>query len=300
MSNLPHISVCICTYRRPELLQRLLNGLNTQETEALFTYSVVVVDNDSQRSAEPVVLEFAQGSAISIKYCVQPQQNISLTRNMAVANADGDFISFIDDDEFPTQAWLLTLFKACGRYQADGVLGPVKPHFDQQPPNWVVKGKFYDRPSYPTGLVIDGRKGRTGNCLLKRELFAGSELPFRPEFRVGEDQDFFTRMIQKGHVFIWCHEALAYEVVPPIRWNRKFLLKRALLRGANSLLQKNAGGLNLVKSFIAIPLYTLVLPFALLFGYDRFMIFLVSLCDHLGKVMAALGMNPVSAQYVTE
>ena len=57
--------------------------------------------------------------------------------------------------------------------------------------------------------------------------------PFNPEFRQGEDQDFFRRMIDHGHVFIWCNEAVAYEVVPPIRWKRTFMLKRALLRGAS-------------------------------------------------------------------
>src|SRR5271168_3970673 len=198
MSNeIQHISVCVCTYKRPALLKRSLAGLLGQETEGLFTYSIVVVDNDELRSAEPAVSEFAAGSAIGIQYCVEPRQNIALARNKAVENATGEFIAFIDDDEFPTKAWLLTLFKACREYKVDGALGPVKPHFDEEPPKWVVQGKFYDRPSYPTGLVIDWRKGRTGNVLLKRELFgAGGEL-FRPEFRVGEDQDFFRRLIEK-------------------------------------------------------------------------------------------------------
>ena len=51
----PHISVCVCSYRRPRLLRRLLLKLNNQATDGLFTYSIVVADNDGERSGAPVV-----------------------------------------------------------------------------------------------------------------------------------------------------------------------------------------------------------------------------------------------------
>ena len=60
-----HISVCICTYRRPQLLKRLLQTLEEQETDGLFTFSIVVADNDGQRSAEPLVSDFAADAAIA-------------------------------------------------------------------------------------------------------------------------------------------------------------------------------------------------------------------------------------------
>ena len=166
--------------KRPQLLKHLLEELRSQDTVGLFSYSIVVVDNDQSRSAETVVTEFAASSTIPIKYCTESQQNIPLARNKAVENAEGNLIAFIDDDEFPIKRWLLTLFEALNKYGADGVLGPVKPHFEDEPPQWVVKGKFYDRPSYPTGFVIDWRKGRTGNVLLKRELFGDSTQRFQP------------------------------------------------------------------------------------------------------------------------
>src|SRR6266480_976888 len=162
-----HISVCICTYRRPEFLKRLLEELGRQDTGGLFTYSIVVADNDQHQSAKEVVSHFAAGSSVSINYCVEARQNIALARNKAIECASGDFVAFIDDDEFPTRRWLLTLFTACHEYNVDGVLGPVKPHFCEEPPEWLVKGRFYERPTYATGFVIDWRKGRTGNVLLK-------------------------------------------------------------------------------------------------------------------------------------
>src|SRR5437660_301281 len=196
---------------------------------------------------------FTAASPMSVTYCVEPRQNIPLTRNKAIENATGDCIAFIDDDELPTKCWLLTLFKACDAYHVDGVLGPVKRHFDEEPPKWVVKGKFYERPTYPTGFVIDWRKGRTNNVLLKKRIFSDGARPFRPEFLSGEDQAFFRRMIEKGHVFIWCNEAVVYEVVPPIRWKRTFMLRRALLQGTVSVIDPTLGALGIAKSVISIP-----------------------------------------------
>ena len=295
-----HISVCVCTYKRPESLKRLLGELANQETEGRFTFSIVVADNDGLRSAEALLSDFAVGAPTSVTYCVEPQQNISLTRNRAIENASGDFIAFIDDDEFPAKRWLLTLFEACGKYGTDGVLGPVKCHFDERPPKWVIKGKFYERPTYPTGSVIDWTKGRTGNVLLKRQVFDTGELSFSPEFHRAGDQDFFRRMIAKGHVFIWCNEAVAYEVVPPIRWTRTFMLKRALLRGTIGMQHPTTRLRRIAKAIVAVPVYSVALPLALVLGHHRFMNVLVRLFDHLGSLLTFVGIKPVRSQLVTD
>ena len=295
-----HISVCICTYKRPYLLARLLTALGSQESEGLFSFSIVVVDNDSQRSAESVVSDFEATSSVSIQYHVEPEQNIAKTRNRAVAHAKGNFIAFIDDDEYPVSTWLITLFRTCNDSGVDGVLGPVRPYFEAGHPSWVVKGKFYERRTHQTGYVITGSDGRTGNVLLKKEVFAGSEQPFAPKFRAGEDQDFFTRMISRGHVFIWCNEAIAYEAVPPSRWKRSFMLKRALLRGAMQPSTAGFGPKSIAKSMLAVPIYSVLLPFSLALGQHRFMAIMIRLCDHLGKLLVLAGINPIKTPYVVE
>ena len=295
-----HISVCVCTYKRPELLQRLLSHLHQQETEGRFTYSIVIVDNDRKKSAENVVSNFALASCIPITYGVVPEQNISQARNKAIEDANGDFVAFIDDDEFPIKRWLLTLFETCDKYEVEGVLGPVKRHFDVTPPKWVQKSKFYDRKTYPTGTTVWWREGRTGNVLLKRSILADMPVIFKPEFRGSEDTDFFSRMIAKGYKFIWCDEAVAYEVIPPIRWDSTFLIKRALLRGSNAIKYESLGIREIAKSIVAVPVYALGLPFAFLLGRHRFMDLLTRLCDHLGKLLAIVGINPVKEYYVTD
>ena len=53
-------------------------------------------------------------------------------------------------------------------------------------------------------------------------------------------------------------------------------------------------------SLVAVPAYVIALPLALLTGQGRFMTYLVSLCDHLGRLLAVVGINPVRTPYVTE
>lgn len=301
MSNQPpHLSVCICTYKRPELLARSLESVCAQRTDNLFTHSVVVADNDSAESGRAVVAEIASRSPVAVKYCVEPRQNIAMARNKAVENATGDFVAFIDDDEFADEEWLLTLFKTIREYGVDGVLGPVNPHFDDEAPQWVIKGRFYDRPVHPTGMVLSWPKCRTGNVLLKRELFAGDAQPFKPECLSGEDQDFFRRKIEQGRTFIWCHEAPAYEVVPAVRWTRGFLVRRALFRGIFA--QRNHGlqPLRVLQAVISVPVYAVMLPVALAFGEARFMTCVFKLSYHTGRLFALFGFNPIRQPYVTD
>jgi hypothetical protein len=164
----------------------------------------------------------------------------------------------------------------------------------------VVRGNFYRRPPRRTGLVVDWRKGRTGNLLLKRDMLAGDEQPFRVQFRTGEDQDFFRRMIGEGRTFIWCSEAVTYEFIPRARCTRSFMWRRALLRGASSLLHPTFGAREVVKSLIAVPAYTAVLPVSLMLGQRFFMRCSVRLFDHLGRLLALAGIHPVKDIYVTE
>jgi cellulose synthase/poly-beta-1,6-N-acetylglucosamine synthase-like glycosyltransferase len=256
-----------------------------------------VADNDAERSAHQTVAAFVAPSGLDVTYCVEPEQNIALARNKALEHASGDFVAFIDDDEFPASDWLTRMLEACDRYGVDGVLGPVKPFFDQPPPQWLIRGRFCERPEHPTGSVLAWRQTRTGNVLFRRSILVGLGVPFRREFgNGGEDQDFFRRLMAEGRRFIWCNEAIVHEVVPPSRWNRSYMLRKALLRGQNEKYLLTAR--NVAKSAVAVPLYTLMLPFLFLAGQHHFMKYLISLLDHAGRLMAAVGLRPLGDKYL--
>jgi len=298
---IPHISICICTFKRPRLLKRLLEALDSQEKDGTFEFSVVVVDNDAARSAAGVVHEFQISSRVRVHYCGEPKQNIALARNRAIANIQGQLIAFIDDDELPCASWLRLMFQTLGRYRVDGVLGPVLPHFEKQPPDWILRGGFYRRPRYATGFHIGWEGGRTGNLLFRRQILTGLGEPFRAQFGGGgEDRDFFRRVVGRGARFTWCDEAVVSELIPEARWQRRVMIKRALLRGKMSVNDPNCRKIGVAKSLLAVPLYTLALPVLVLAGEHLFMTYLIRLCDHLGRLLATIGIDPIAAVYVTE
>jgi len=296
-NGVPHICVCICTYRRPELLTRLLARLpELQRGAGLFTVSCVVIDNDENGSAAAVVSSFQNSGKLEISYQREPERNFASVRNRAVRAAGGNYIAFIDDDEIPEREWLLQLLETCRRHDCAGALGPVRPYFDERPPRWLEKSKLCDRPVHLTGMILDWQQTRTGNVLLRRDIFEPGGIWFDPVYRTGgEDVDFFKRAIASGRKFVWCEEAPAYELVPLERMRLAYHLRRALLQGAISL--KYGLGQNRLadrvqvglKSFLALVIYTLALPFLLLGGFRPFIHCLVKWCHHLGRFSALCG-----------
>ena len=294
-----HVTVCICTFRRRTLLRRLLCNVVNQNTNGRFTFSVVVVDNDLEQSAKSIVEDAQSRTEINIEYRVENRRGIPLARNKALEDIKGDFVAFVDDDEMPTAGWLLTLIEICDQYRAAGVVGTTKPEFVGHPPAWVVHGRFYDRFNLPTGSTVEWTQGRTGNVLFKKMLFDEEQPAFRQEFLSGEDQDFFRRMIAKGHRFVWCGDVLAYEVISPERWTRSFMLKKALLQGFVGIHDPAFGAKDVAKSMCAATAYMALLPITLVLGQHYFMRYSVKLFHHFGRLLGALGIKPIKAAYVT-
>jgi succinoglycan biosynthesis protein ExoM len=292
-----HISVCICTFKRSQLLRQLLERLDNQQTEGLFTYSAVVADNDGAQSAQEVVASFSTTSRLPVTYAVESRQNIALARNKAVQTAEGDFIAFIDDDEFPAEDWLLRMYQAYVKYGADGVLGPVKPHFECEPPEWVKKGNFFERRSYASGYEMNWAQASSGNLFFRKDILNKIGTPFRSEFdTAGEDVDFFRRTMEKGCSFVWCNEAIIYEVIPAWRCERRYLLRRALLRGSNFPKHPADRLMNAAKSLVAVPCYAFALPILALFGQHVFLRYLIKLLDHSSRILAYLGLRLVTGR----
>jgi succinoglycan biosynthesis protein ExoM len=299
MTTQPHVTICLCTYRRPDLLDKLLSRLEHQDTRDLFDYSIVVVDNDRMESARAVVEAWAGRSARSVRYFVEPEQNIALARNMSVAHATGDLVAFIDDDEDPIDEWLVTLYQTLVEYDVEGILGPVRPRFEATPPRWAVKSRVFERPEFETGHKIDWRVTGTGNVLMRRSVVAGMEEPFGRQFASGgEDVDFFRRAMAGGNVFLWCDDAVVYETVPAERTLLSFQLRRALLRGKVSRPGPAGEWPGILKSVTACGVYTMMLPVFLLMGWHIFVKYLIKDFDHLGKLMAACGLDVGGEKYI--
>lgn len=294
--NLPinHICVCICTYKRTSLLLRLLIELENQKTNGMFSYSAVVVDNDDNHSAQEVVSGFKRTHSLDVEYFTEPNQNIALARNKAVECARGNYIAIIDDDEFPDSDWLLKLYSALERSQSDGVLGPVRPHFEATCPSWIYKSGICERKSHSDGSILHAADTSTANVLLKREIFDEVDNRFDPKFgrTGGSDVRFFREVMQKGYTFVWCDDAFVNETVPPERWKASFYLKKAMRKGGlnGSWVRSQAlPGRNLAVVLAAACVYTVVFPFTAVLGKSYCIKYLAKAAYHIAWVSGYFG-----------
>jgi succinoglycan biosynthesis protein ExoM len=236
-----NISVCIATYRRPERLRALLADLVGQQ---LLPFEIVVVDNDAEASACEIIEERRRlGAHCPIHYDVQPEKNISITRNRTVAVASGDWLAFIDDDERAPAAWLRRLADAASCHTAAGVLGPVVPIVPATAPAWIRRGSFYSWARMPTGTVVPANRLRFGNVLLRARLLAPYRAPFDPAYGLtgGEDGDLLARLVNAGARIVWCDEAIVTEPVETARISLRWLLRRALRGGQDFARHTRAG-----------------------------------------------------------
>ena len=293
-----HITVCVPTYRRNLILERLLRKLARQDTGGLFCISIVVVDNDAAGPARETVSLLAAELGLDLTYGVEPERTIPAARNHALRLARGNYIGIIDDDEFPPPCWLLNLYQAIRTFDVEGGLGPVHPFFEHVPPDWILKGRFCERPVHRTGTVLRWDQTRTGNVLLKRDVFDRHDLRFDPTFKTGgSDREFFKQAMRRGCRFIAVEEAPVYEIVPPERCTKGYWLKRALVNGYNA--HKNNLGQVRGAARITLPLklaaaslaYTAALPLCACFGTHRLVQCLERGAHHLSHLCAMCGVE---------
>jgi glycosyltransferase involved in cell wall biosynthesis len=252
------ITVAIATYRRPRLLAGLLESLRLQqvEPELASALRLVVVDNDRNATARPLVQALAAGFPFAIEYAVAPERNISLARNQGVriALAGGArFVAFIDDDEEASPGWLQELARVQRQYAAPVVWGTVVPRLPEGVPRWVAEGGFFDRGTHPTGTRV--RVADTANTLVSAEILAQVPGPFDPAFGIsgGGDSHFFQRAVAAGATIVRANDAVVYETVPAERATAQWILRRAFRIGNHSVCVERAvkGGARWIPARIA-------------------------------------------------
>lgn len=228
-----NVSLCVCTYRRPIGLRRLLDAVARIRTERVERLEIVVVDNDPDGSARATIDGMMDAMPFILRCVHEPRRGISFARNRAVAEADSasEWIAFLDDDEEPEAGWLDELLRVQAAFAADVVAGPVPPRFEAPAPRWILRGRFHEPPRHATGTVLP--YADTGNVLVRASLFRVFPQPFAPSLALagGEDTHFFLRVARAGHRIVWADEAVAWEWVPPSRVRLPWLLRRAFRRG---------------------------------------------------------------------
>jgi succinoglycan biosynthesis protein ExoM len=229
------IAICIITCFRPDGLRRLLESLVIQKfvKNAKPNIRIVVVDNDSEGSAQSICDDFIAQYEIKLEYDIEKKRGIPFARNHAVdmVKNNVDFIAILDDDEVAAPNWLDELMAAQQEFEADILTGPVTPHFMGPTAHWLKI--FFKRTNLTNGQNLQNNYDYvyTSNLLAKANLF--KNIRFEEYFALSgvDDTHLFMQVFEKGYKAIWAEHAVVTEWLPESRANPQWLWKRAYRRG---------------------------------------------------------------------
>ncbi len=219
------VSVCVNTYKRPHIFDTLMS-VSQQELPKGVDLEIVVSDNDADGEGWAHVERFVKQTDFPVNYKVVPEKNIAIARNSAVERATGDWVLFVDDDEWAEKDWIATLLEYAARYSADLVQGYAISTFEKGAEEWIAKADPLSKRWGPAGKQL--RFASTCNLLVRASLLKATPAPFDPRFgKMGnDDAEMSYRLFKAGAKIVVCDQAPVYEVVPANRSNVAYLKAR--------------------------------------------------------------------------
>src|SRR5579883_432442 len=128
-------TVAIPTYngesRLPKLLERLQKQLYTED----FSWEIIVVDNNSTDNTAKLIQTYQANwqHPYPLKYFFEQKQGAAYARKRAIEEAQGKFIGFLDDDNYPTSNWVAKAYAFGQIYPKAGA------YASQNHPDWEVE-----------------------------------------------------------------------------------------------------------------------------------------------------------------
>jgi len=229
--NAPSVAVCIATYKRPDGLRALLEGIAEQEWSGPLT--TIVVDNDpAGRQGIAVVDEIRSRVTGELIGLVESQSGIPFPRNAAIEAAlsrDVQLLAFIDDDERPRSDWLTALHGAL-EAGADLAGGPQLPVFPSTATADQRATSYYGHDQHlPEHSLCQLQS--SGNFMIRASALKPLGPPwFAPRYAQtsGADHDLFRRLEQAGALMRWAPAAAVLEDIPPHRLDEQWLRERVI------------------------------------------------------------------------
>lgn len=168
------VSAIICTHNREAYLSEAIDSLLVQEFTGNF--EIIVVDNASKDGTRAIVESKAQDPRL--KYIFEPILGLSIARNTGAKAAQGEILTYLDDDAVASPQWLQQLYTA---YQenpqlaiAGGKITLIWPA-GMTAPNWLSPGLAANLGAYDLGENIvyiqePGKTPRGLNYAIRRDF----------------------------------------------------------------------------------------------------------------------------------
>lgn len=207
----PHLVVCVCTYKRPKMLYACLKSLSKQVLPDNIKITLLIIDNDAEKSGREALLTFKFESG-DVRYVCEPRRGIATARNRALDEAlalNADYVAFIDDDAAADEHWIAGLMDSL--YIHIPILQGIT-YF--RVPKKGVRWLLLDYSSAIPDEGVQVYSGRANNLRLSRSVI-DSGLRFDTAFDMTgfEDIDFLAKAHIRNFEMRFTHLAVTYEKI---------------------------------------------------------------------------------------
>ncbi len=251
------IAVAICTFKRNDLLTRLLEALLVcaDRVTARAAIGIVLVDDTPEGSARSVAETFANRFELGLQFRISGRQNISLARNLAIETAMdmAEWTAMTDDDCEPPAHWLEALLDGRQGAAADAVTGRMVRRVPEGSPRWITEQPFLD---LGVEVLPDGTEMTTAatfnTMISSRWLRAHPNIRFDPHFGVigGEDMVFFRSARAAGLSIRFSEQGFVYENEPADRTTFRYQLYVYYWHGNSAALTCIESGMSPWRMFV--------------------------------------------------
>ena len=185
MKEAPKISVIIPVYNAELYLKRCIDSVLNQSFKS---FEIIAIDDGSKDSSFKILSEYQQFSP-NIRILSRENKGAAYTRNEGIELAKGEFIMFIDSDDYIKSDYLQVFYDEISRGLDDAVIGGL------QRVNQDGKQLF----SIQLGKDKWSKYRSISPCarIYKKKFLQDNNLYF-PEFPLGEDLLFSLKAYSKS------------------------------------------------------------------------------------------------------
>lgn len=172
---MPKVSIIVPVYNSEKYVGRLIESLRAQD----FTdFEAIFINDGSKDNSLRVLKEFAKKDA-RIRVFSQKNQGIAKTRNFGIKKARGEYLMFMDNDDWVLPGYISKYVAAIGNSGADIVIGGYQ-RIDND--GKVIMRKVLAQSSEWSKYIIMAPWAK----IYRREFVVSNKLEFL-DYKIGED-----------------------------------------------------------------------------------------------------------------